>query len=238
MENCKIRVGTFNIRNVTDHYEKRLPLLKEAIYEMNFDICAFQEVSYMIHNQLSDFYEANEYNQFLASTQLNYAKVNQISDEKFNIDGNAFLVRPSFLEDKFPTEIQNMEYKIEKYHKILHLSPLRCAHMLKVTHPSFGKINIINCHLHHVETEEIIRLYQMNSLLKWIAIETEEEDLTLLLGDFNTLPNSETYNFIISEGYLSSYKQVHKNEPDHTFHNRMDAPHKDNSDNGTFDYIL
>jgi endonuclease/exonuclease/phosphatase family metal-dependent hydrolase len=229
MESCKLRIGTYNIRNVTDHYEKRVPLLKAALKEMNFDICGFQEVSFIKNNQLDDFYEAFDYSQFLATTQLNYAKVNQIEDEKFNIDGNAFLVRSSLLGDNSQNNI---------CHKVLHLSPLRCAHMLILNHPLLGKINIVNCHLHHIETEENIRLYQMRSLLKWICYETEEEDLTFLLGDFNTLPNSDTYNFILSEGYLSSYKEINKNEPDYTFHNRMDAPYKDESENGTFDYIL
>ena len=85
MESSKVRIGTYNIRNVTDHYEKRVPLLKAALKEMNFDICGFQEVSFIKNNQLDDFYEANEFSQFLATAQLNYAKVNQIEDEKFNI---------------------------------------------------------------------------------------------------------------------------------------------------------
>ena len=97
---------------------------------------------------------------------------------------------------------------------------------------------MVNLHLHHLEEEEVIRVYQMKSLLKWIDFNSTKEDVTFLLGDFNTLPFSETYNFIKNNGYISSHFSLYNSEPMKTFHNRMEAPFKDASEEGTFDYIL
>jgi endonuclease/exonuclease/phosphatase family metal-dependent hydrolase len=97
---------------------------------------------------------------------------------------------------------------------------------------------VVNLHLHHDEDEEAIRIHQMWSILKWIDFNVSNEDLTVIIGDFNCTPTSQTYNTIIQKGYYSSHARVHGCEPDRTFHNMIDAPHKDASDDGTFDYIL
>ena len=227
LEKQKFRFGTFNLRNTTDHYEKRLPLLINTINEMNFDVAGFQEVSFIEKNQLQDLNKNLNYIHFESQTQLNYAKTNDIIDDKFNIDGNAFLMDKSF-HNKLEEEVT---------HSTLHLSPIRCAHMLQFTLNDV-KVNIVNLHLHHVEEEEIIRVYQMKSLLKWIEFKSSQDDLILIVGDFNTLPDSETYKLIIREGFVSSYFNLYGEEPIRTFHNKMDAPYKDASDEGTFDYIL
>ena len=120
MENqgeLKLRIGTFNLRNTTDHYEKRLPLINETLKRMNFHVAGFQEVSFLEKNQISDINSDGKFKAYLASTQLNYGKTNDIEDEKFNIDGNAFLVDSELI-------------KGEVLHEVLHLSPIRCAHML------------------------------------------------------------------------------------------------------------
>jgi endonuclease/exonuclease/phosphatase family metal-dependent hydrolase len=224
MENNKLRIGTYNIRNVTDYYEKRIPLLINTINNLNADVIGFQEVSFSDKNQLDDILREGAYTQFLAETQLNYAKVNQHVDKEFNIDGNAIVVNLGIIDDGVE-------------HKVLHISPIRCAHMVSFRRNGVN-VNYVNVHLHHVEEEEVIRVYQMKSILKWIEFNTTNEELTFLGGDFNTLPNSETYNLITKSGYASIHHKIVGTEPELTFHNKMDAPFKDDSEPGTFDYIF
>jgi hypothetical protein len=78
----------------------------------------------------------------------------------------------------------------------------------------------------------------MKSILRWIDFNTDPYSLTFIVGDFNALPFGETYKMIIDYGYLSSHFHLHKDEPVKTFHNKMQAPCKDDADEGTFDYIL
>jgi endonuclease/exonuclease/phosphatase family metal-dependent hydrolase len=92
--------------------------------------------------------------------------------------------------------------------------------------------------LHHVVGEELVRLDQAKNMLKWIDLITSQDDINIILGDFNALPYSETYNHFINCGYISSYFHHHFDEPIKTFHSKMDAPFKDTDDEGTFDYIL
>jgi len=75
-------------------------------------------------------------------------------------------------------------------------------------------------------------------MLKWIEFNSNQDDLTILVGDFNTLPYSSSYNLIIENGFFSSFSKLNGKEPQKTFHNKLEAPFKDASDEGTFDYIL
>jgi endonuclease/exonuclease/phosphatase family metal-dependent hydrolase len=86
--------------------------------------------------------------------------------------------------------------------------------------------------------EEIIRIHQAKYLLKWIDINTSKDSFTLILGDFNFLPSSDSYNFMLNEGYISAHSNIYGKEPEKTFHNKIDAPFKDNDPEGTFDYFL
>jgi endonuclease/exonuclease/phosphatase family metal-dependent hydrolase len=100
------------------------------------------------------------------------------------------------------------------------------------------KVNLINLHLHHSVEDESIRVHQIWSVLKWIEYNTGKDDLTIMLGDFNAEPETKTYQTILDKGYVSSHLRVHNCEPINTFHNRIEAPYKDASADGTFDYIF
>jgi endonuclease/exonuclease/phosphatase family metal-dependent hydrolase len=194
---------------------------------MNFDISGFQEVSFESKNQLEEMLREGQYSLFFAKSQLNYAKANDIKDEKFNIDGNAIAISETILK--------NSENQFE--HKVLHLSAVRCAQMLSFIRNGIT-VNYINVHLHHLQEEENIRVYQIHHVLKWIEFNTNNTQLTFIVGDFNATPNSLTYNHIINNGYASLHSKIKGQEPVNTFHNKMDAPFKDDDEPGTFDYIL
>ena len=97
---------------------------------------------------------------------------------------------------------------------------------------------MVNTHLHHYIDEEIIRLYQIESILKWIEFNSDNIDLIILNGDFNCLPDSLTYKLIVNSGFTSSFKFFSLKEPEETFHNKMIAEFKDNDPCGTYDYIF
>jgi len=212
-----------------DHYDKRKTLLESTIDKMCFNIAGIQEVSHVDYDQLSDINKNDKYEVFFAQTQLNNSKVNDVVDPYFQIDGNAILVDKHLI--KKSKEIT---------HKILHLSAIRCAQMVTLDLLSDLplKLNIINVHLHHHEDEEIIRVYEMKHVIKWIFLNTNEEDFTVILGDFNTLPNSSTYELLINKKFKSAHHLCYGEEPIKTFHTDMMAPYKDTGTEGTYDYIL
>ena len=43
---------------------------------------------------------------------------------------------------------------------------------------------------------------------------------------------------MLNEGYISAHSNIYGKEPEKTFHNKIDAPFKDNDPEGTFDYFL
>jgi hypothetical protein len=134
MNSLKLRIGTFNIRNTTDHYEKRLPLMQKTFTEMNSDVIGLQEVSFLDKDQLMDLNIEGNYYTYMAPTQMNYAKTNEIKDEFFNIDGNAIMIKK---ESDHGMKYSNIR------HQVLHLSPIRCAQMLSFNIEEFGNLEVI-----------------------------------------------------------------------------------------------
>lgn len=214
---------------------------------MNCDIFGLQEISFKNYNQLNDLEKPNEnpssdiinvnknkknYKQYLCESQINIKRIFENRDNEYNIDGNATLSSILFEKD------QNQNFYLED-HKTLHLSAERVAQMLfyKI-HNSNNRFIFVNCHLHHVIEDEFIRVYQSKILCKWINLETNENDIVIVVGDFNSLPYGLAYNHFIENGFASMHDKFHGCEPEKTFHNKMDAPFKDNDPEGTFDYIL
>jgi hypothetical protein len=46
---------------------------------------------------------------------------------------------------------------------------------------------------------------------------TEANAIIMIVGDFNAVPESLTYNHLVKAGYTSTYKAVHGKEPEFTF---------------------
>ena len=240
----KLRLGTYNIRNVTDHYHLRLPLINETIEKMNCDMLGLQEFSFLNkRNQLEDLNQKNIYSCFPIQTQLNIAltKKKEKKDPEFNLDGNAVFIKNKHLTKHLSSEEYSAIMALNNQ-RFLNLSPFRVAQMTNsfIESPNGGliKINFINTHLHHILHEELIRTNEIRNILLWIDNQISDDDLTVIVGDFNATPGSETYNAILEDGFVSLYKELYGNEPEFTFHTNMDAPFKDTDPEGTFDYIL
>lgn len=222
------KIATFNIRNITDHYNKRVRLIRDEISKINCDIIGLQEVSFLgsKYDQLYDLNIDDSYSFLNAQSQINYKELNKIIDPNFNIDGNSFMINKNF-------KIQ------ENSHDILHLSPVRCCHKVSFNISDY-KFNIINVHLHHLvgDQEDVIRHHSIEMILKWLNLTTSEDETQIILGDFNTPPNSLTYNYLIKNNFKSLYYEKHKSEPKETFHGRLIAPFADNDNPLTCDFIL
>lgn len=224
-------------------------MLRSTFEKMNCDIVGLQEISFLDFNQLNDLnkksFEENEqndnlqlskinfnYNQYCCQSQINIKNVFPNYDKEFKIDGNA-VMSSNYLE-KGENDVLFLDD-----HKILHLSAERVAQMLIYKfHKSEMRIIFVNCHLHHTIEDEQIRLYQSKNINNWINLISNSNDLILVVGDFNALPNGLAYNYFLENNYVSAHLEFHKNEPEKTFHNKMDAPFKDSDPEGTFDYIL
>ena len=79
---------------------------------------------------------------------------------------------------------------------------------------------------------------QIIAIFKWIKEDLLDSDKDIiLLGDFNCLPGSREYEFILSMEFVSSYKEINTQEPEITFPTGITGPHMDIDPPGTFDYI-
>ena len=195
---------------------------------MNCDILGLQEVNFTKNevyqnNQLNEIDEANNYHHLTAKLQKIYrCKL----DKEFNIDGNALLCRKSYIDDTFCLN-----------HQVLHLSLLRCFQVITFKKGIFN-FYVVNVHLHSLEEDETVREFQIKELISYVSTFVNENDILFIIGDFNTLPDTITYNYLINSGFKSLYKEKHNKEPNVTFHTQIDAPFKCLGLEGAYDYIL
>ena len=108
--------------------------MQKTLEEMDSDIVGLQEVSFLEKNQLQDLNLEGRYDTYEASTQLNYGKTNEIKDEFFNIDGNAIMMKK---ENDSGLKYFNIR------HQVLHLSPIRCAHMLSFNIENYENLEVM-----------------------------------------------------------------------------------------------
>lgn len=46
-------------------------------------------------------------------------------------------------------------------------------------------------------------------MVYWINKRSKPEDLVIMLGDFNAIPENDCVAWILAEGFLSAYKEFH-----------------------------
>mmetsp|Transcript_17387 Transcript_17387/g.17324 ORF Transcript_17387/g.17324 Transcript_17387/m.17324 type:complete len:145 (+) Transcript_17387:324-758(+) len=78
------------------------------------------------------------------------------------------------------------------------------------------EIWVINTHLDHITEEE--RLEQAMKLIDWLR--PMMNSAIIVMGDFNCVPESETYE-LFSRHFKSSMKELHGKEPDVTWPTEM-----------------
>jgi endonuclease/exonuclease/phosphatase family metal-dependent hydrolase len=227
----KLTIGTYNIRNTTDRYDERVELLKQTILNAKADILGLQEVAFGKGGQL-DYLVAdpqNEplYDQYNAESQMKFHEVHEKPSD-FRIDGNSIVISKEFSGSKGRV--------LE--HEVLHLSGVRVAHRTLVKLTNDITVWVVNCHLHHLIEDPLIRAQQVTDICNWMKKSTRDNSNVLILGDFNTPPHEPAYK-ILQETfeYKSTHLTVHGTEPAKTFPTGIQAPNMDADPDGTFDYI-
>ena len=120
-------------------------------------------------------------------------------DPGFNINGNALVTSTQFFGGA------------ESEDQVLHLSAVRNVQMVKIRDTAESSFVYVNTHLHHpiTDMDEHIRAYQVSQMLFWVQQSTTLADKVFIMGDFNAVPESRTYNLLIDAGFKSSHKVVH-----------------------------
>lgn len=197
----QIRLATFNIRNVTDRYDERKPLLGAAFAAINADIIGLQEVMFSAPRQ-DDFLSAQlPERHYRAFTSRH---------EKYTEFGNATLCG---LGDVLA-------------HEELRLSRGRSVHRALVALPGQFTLWFANTHLHHKPEEPAVRVEQASAIVRWMA-EAPAADLVVVVGDFNTPPNEPAYGVMLDAGYRSAHAEANGAEPAVTWPSGIQAPTMD-----------
>lgn len=100
-------------------------------------------------------------------------------------------------------------------------------------------MHIVNLHLHDLIEEEQVRVHQIQNVVYWINKRSKPEDLVIMIGDFNALPDGDCVTWILNEGgFTSSYKEYHGSEPEKTYNTGLISPYMDTDPPCTVDYIF
>ncbi|GMV85962.1 MAG: hypothetical protein AMXMBFR80_18170 [Dehalococcoidia bacterium] len=207
-----LRLATFNIRNVTDRYEERKPLLGAAFAAINADIIGLQEVMFSAPRQ-DDFLSAQ-----LAGRHY---RAFTSRHEKYTDFGNAILCG---IGDVLA-------------HEELRLSRGRSVQRVLVALPGQFTLWFANTHLHHKPGEPHVRLEQARALTGWLD-EAPEADLVVVAGDFNTPPHEPAYRAMREAGFRSAFVEANGTEPAVTWPSGIQAPTMDTEgDPNCLDYL-
>ena len=208
----RIRLATFNIRNVNDRYEERKPLLGAAFAAIAADIIGLQEVMFSDPRQ-DDFLSAQ-------LSQRHYRAFTS-RHEKYTDFGNAILC-----------DVGDVVA-----HEELRLSRGRSAQRVLVALPGQFTLWFANTHLHHKPEEPLVRVEQTMAIVGWMA-EAPAADLVVVVGDFNTPPHEPAYAVMSEAGYRSAFVEANGEEPAVTWPSGIQAPTMDTEgDPNCLDYI-
>lgn len=210
------RVATFNIRNITDRYDERMPLLGAAFAEINADIIGLQEVI------VSDGGPGKPRQDDFLSGQLPERHYKS-------------LVSPHETRPYFSNAILCAVGEIQ-VHEQLRLSTGRSAHRVLVLLE--GKtLWFANTHLHHKPEEPEVRRAQAEAIVAWMN-EAPAADASLIVGDFNTPPHEPAYTVMHDAGYESAFRVANGAEPKVTWPSGIQADTMDvDGDPNCLDYI-
>jgi endonuclease/exonuclease/phosphatase family metal-dependent hydrolase len=164
-----IKVLTLNLRNNSDRWEKRLPLILDTLVVESPDVIGLQEVYLPI--QQAELIT----NRLNARTERPYSV---FTGQKWGDDLHEGIAMLSRLP-------------VRAYEHTNLPETTRLAQRLCVTVDGQA-VDVVNTHLHHRPTdEETIRLPQMQHILHWM-FGREGDHRWLLLGDMNAQPASST----------------------------------------------
>ena len=208
----ELRLATFNIRNVTDRYEERKPLLGAAFAEIAADIIGLQEVMFSEPRQ-DDFLSAQLAERHYRSFASHH--------EKYTNFGNAILCGVGEV----------------LAHEETRLSHGRSAQRVLIALAGGQMLWFANTHLHHKPEEPDVRVAQAKAVAEWMAA-APEADAIVIAGDFNTPPHEPAYGVMLAAGYRSAFAEANGREPDVTWPSGIQAETMDTEgDPNCLDYL-
>ncbi len=211
-----LRIATFNIRNITDRYAERAPLLGAAFAAIDADVIGLQEVI------LSDGGPGKPRQDDFLSGQLPERHYKSV-------------VSTHATRTYFSNAILSAVGQVQ-VHEELRLSTGRSAHRILVL---IGNTTFwfANTHLHHKPEEPLVREEQAQAICAWMA-EAPRADATFVVGDFNTPPFEPAYAVMTGAGYRSAHREFHGEEPAVTWPSGIQAETMDvDGDPNCLDYI-
>eukprot|EP00357_Protocruzia_adherens_P008556 CAMPEP_0114983834 /NCGR_PEP_ID=MMETSP0216-20121206/6923_1 /TAXON_ID=223996 /ORGANISM="Protocruzia adherens, Strain Boccale" /LENGTH=270 /DNA_ID=CAMNT_0002345867 /DNA_START=144 /DNA_END=956 /DNA_ORIENTATION=- len=224
--NNGLKVATFNIRNTTDRYSERLPLIQNCLRQVNADIIGLQEVVFRSgKNQvpaLLEGYGTRRMESHISELQFPYETFSKTEDPEFALDGNLVLH-----DSSYPVLASSD----------IHIGIDRCAQkrLLKI---DGHRVWMVNTHLHHLKEDFQIRKAQAEGLITWMELDVLADDAVFLTLDMNDHRDSSCYKLFIEAGFKSAYRTVNGDEPAFTFPTGLKAPYMDTDGHLSADYVF
>lgn len=206
------RVASFNIRNDTDRYPERKPLLVSAFASLSADLVALQEVR-LEDGRQDDLLAAAAPEHRLLSFDARY--------ERHPAYGIAILAGIGQV----------------LVHETLALSHGRPAQRVLVALPGQRTLWFVNAHLYHVVDRPEVRSEQAAAIRDWMAA-APAATATVIAGDFNAPPFEPAYAAMRDAGYRSAFVEANGTEPEFTWPSGIKAPTMDtDGDPNCLDYL-
>lgn len=190
-----IRVATINLRNTSDRWKERAPLLIEQLLALRPDVIGLQEVRVPAKQAA---WIAKQVNARLHERAPPYSlyQTNK-TGLAGKLEGIAILSSLAFLEKEW-LDLRGGS---------------RVAQRVRLRLPFGRTLDFYNTHLHHKADAEELRTEQARRLLDWM--DERPGAAQVLVGDFNAQPLAPPVQLIM-ERLRSAYHAVHGREPDRT----------------------
>jgi endonuclease/exonuclease/phosphatase family metal-dependent hydrolase len=210
-----IRVATLNLRNASDRWLERAPMLLDQFVALAPDVIGVQEIHVPTRQGEWIVRKVNE--RLPEAPRYALHQVNKTGFERLR-EGIGIISR---LET-----VNAGSLDLRGGHRVAQRVRLRGA--------GGREFDVYNTHLHHRAESGALRLAQAKRIVAWMR---EHDDVPrVLVGDLNAIPDSPPVRALLESGLRCAYADVHGREPEGT------VPAPLNSEWGTppktIDYIL
>lgn len=212
-----MKIITFNLRNHSDRWEERFPLVVETLLATEADLIAFQEVSLLLGQKNQAELIADALHSGLGREMYKVFLAEGRGLQKGR-EGIAILSRLPVVS----SERIALPGKWRVAQKV-------CIQM------DGREVNLFNTHLHHKPVkDESIRFPQAEKVLLW----AQSCDMPFILtGDMNAAPESSTIQFW-KASLISAFAAVNDQEPDRTWPTPLVSKMPIGEVPATLDYIF
>ncbi len=212
-----MRVGTLNLRNTSDRWPERYPLLAEQLSALSPDIIGFQELRRPSLQARRIEHGANAGGAARATSYRLHRKWK--TGLRWFWEGLGILTElPVLAHDRLDLGGGN-----------------RIAQRLRVRLDTGQALDFYNTHLHHAAKDHDLRVRQVERILAWMA--SHGATPKVLVGDFNALPGDEAIQAVVGSGDMrSAFIAAHGAEPAATVPTPL-GRHRD-AEEKVIDYIF